>query len=83
MPHTFLEIISTNYRNYQTLLSFSKSYYQTLVKTFFNAETLLQNNTTDFFRVHTNQLLIIPNKTDVFSELLLNNSKDFFRVDIK
>ena len=39
MLHAFPEFISTNYRNYQTIPTFSKGRYQTIVKTVFNAET--------------------------------------------
>ena len=39
MLHTFPEFISTNYRNYQTIPTFSKGRYQTIVKIVFNAET--------------------------------------------
>ena len=82
MLHTFQEFISLSYGNYQTIRAFSESYYKIIAKKFFNAKTfreLLQNNTTNFFRVHINQLLKLPNKTDFFGELVPNNSKHFFQ----
>ena len=67
MLHNFLEFILTNYQNYQTILTFSKNYYKTTVKTFFNAETfrkLVTNNNTHIFGVYINQLLKLSNNND-------------------
>ena len=78
MLHNFLEFISTNNWNYQTMLTFSMSYYQAILNSFLNAVSQLLPNKW----VHINQLLKLTKNTD-FSRELVPSNIFFFRVHFK
>ena len=96
--HTFIEFISNNTRTFrellpsntthfsrhQTIMTFSKSYWQTILQTFPDF-ILLANNTDTFRELLANNFFpeFISNNINIFRELLGNNTTHFSRVYIK